>query len=124
MLGYDRISDITKDPSAADFTEKTKTIRDVLKQHYIASVEQSYVAFTQNVSPPLINTIQEIEKQIKACVDSVYRGIREKVIKLEIDWKYDEQGQVNQERLKRYRVIMEQIEKIKNEIDFTRLSET
>jgi len=57
--GYAKIGDLNATLSQEDFTDKTTIIRDVLKKHYIESVQEAHKEIGNNISPPFINILVE-----------------------------------------------------------------
>ena len=122
--GYAKIGDLNATLSQDDFTEKTTIIRDVLKKHYIESVQQAHKEIGNNISPPFINILQDVQQLIIMQLDGAYKTQREKVLKQIVSEIYDKKRNVNEERTKLYRTWIEQIEKYQAELDFTKSIET
>jgi GTP-binding protein EngB required for normal cell division len=99
-----------------DFIDKTAKIRATLTEHYIDKVREYHQNITGNIFPIVINNLQEIEKKIIETMHSKYRPALEIVIEKEIEGEFSEQRKLLEKRTRRFRNLIEQIEKFNKEI--------
>lgn len=93
-----------------DFAMKTQTIRDTLTMYYIPKVGEYHEQITQDIFPIVINNMQQIEKRIMEVMQSKYRPALETIIAEEVNKEFGGKRKGIEQRSRRFRELIEDIE--------------
>jgi hypothetical protein len=115
-LGLESVKNPGQAVQAQDFSAKTKQIRETLAEHYIEKVREYHTAITQDIFPIVINNMQQIERQIMEVMQSKYRPALEIAVSKEIEGSFITQRKGIEERSRRFRDLIDQIEQILREM--------
>ncbi len=113
-------SDIINNPNEPikreNFISKTEAIRKTLKDHYIQRVRQEHRGVARNIPTLIINNMQEIEKRLLDVMQSKYRPALEIIMAQSVEGDFGSQRKELEDRSRRFRDTIEQIEQLGNEI--------
>ena len=100
-----------------DFSAKTTKIRQTLTEHYIDKVREYHERITHDIFPIVINNMQQIEMRIIETMHVKYRPVLETVVVNEIDGEYAGRRKSIEQRSRRFRDLIEEIEQISKTMD-------
>ena len=99
-----------------NFDAKTDAIRRTLKDHYIQRVREEHRGIARNIPTLIINNMQEIEKQLLDVMQTKYRAALETIVSHEVEGDFGSRRKVVEDRSRRFRDTIEQIEQLGNEM--------
>jgi hypothetical protein len=115
-LGFEKLKNPGQAINPADLDGKTKAIRATLTQHYIDKVRQYHEGITHEIFPIFINNLHQIETRLLEIMQSKYRPALEVIMSQEVEGEFSSRTKGVEERSRRFRDTIEQIEQLGNEM--------
>lgn len=116
-------AEIINNPNEAikreNFAAKTEAIRKTLKEHYIERVREEHNGIARNIPTLIINNMQEIEKRLLVVMQTKYRSALEVAMSHEVEGEFGSRKKDVEERSRRFRENIDQIEQVGNEMSST-----
>lgn len=115
-LGSEIINDPKQKISRDNFKSKTEAIRKTLKSHYIPRVRAEHERIAKDIPGLIISKMQEIEKRLLEVMQTKYRPALETIMSRHVEEEFASRKKDIEERSRRFRHTIEQIEQINSEI--------
>lgn len=115
-LGFKNIQDASRPIERTDMEDKTKKIRETLNKHYIDRVSADYHRIITGVFPIIISNLHQIKDEILKVLATKYRPALDISLAHEIEKEFAGQRKDLEERSRRFRTLIEQIEQISREM--------
>ncbi|RUQ30825.1 MAG: hypothetical protein EKK68_10485 [Candidatus Competibacteraceae bacterium] len=115
-LGFENIQDASRSIERTDMEHKTKKIRETLHNHYIDQVSADYNRIIKGFFPIIISNLHQIKDEIFKVLATKYRPALDIRLAHEIEEEFAGQRKDLEERSRRFRTLIEQIELISREM--------
>jgi GTPase Era involved in 16S rRNA processing/vacuolar-type H+-ATPase subunit E/Vma4 len=115
-LGFENFRNPGQAITPGDMDGKTKAIRETLTQHYIDTVRHYHEVITGEIFPIIINNLHQIEIRLLDVLQSKYHPALETVMSQEVEGEFSSRKKGVEERSRRFRDTIEQIEQLQGEI--------
>jgi hypothetical protein len=115
-LGFENIQNPGENIKPEHMVDKTKIIRKTLTDHYMKKVSEYHEDIRSGIFTLVINNVQQIKDRLLKIMQSKYRPALEVILSQEVEGEFSSRTKEVQDRSRRLRDSIEQIEQLGNEM--------